>query len=150
MDKLIVFKNLDGSCGIIIPAIKAIQEDESYDDFIERVANKDVPQGLEWRIIDADKIPADRTFRNAWTDDLNTETVDIDLEKAKDIWKDKLRQERAPLLSALDVDFMKAIESGNATKQEEIAEKKQELRDITDLVNNAETLEDIVSITIET
>jgi len=33
---------------------------------IEEVAAKDVPSGIPYRIVEADTIPADRTFRNAW------------------------------------------------------------------------------------
>jgi hypothetical protein len=57
--------------------------------------------------------------------------ITVNLNKAKDIAKDKLRTERAPVLATLDVTFMRAVESGNTTLQTAIAEQKQELRDIT-------------------
>jgi hypothetical protein len=57
--------------------------------------------------------------------------ITINLTKAKDIAKDNLRTERAPVLASLDVDFMRAVESGNTSLQTAIAEQKQELRDIT-------------------
>ena len=57
--------------------------------------------------------------------------ITINLTKAKDIAKDNLRAERAPVLASLDVTFMRAVESGNTTLQTAIAEQKQELRDIT-------------------
>jgi hypothetical protein len=41
--------------------------------------------------------------------------ITINLNKAKDITKDKLRAERAPLLQALDVQFQRALESGSDT-----------------------------------
>jgi hypothetical protein len=43
-----------------------------------------------------------------------------------------IRAERAPKLEALDVEFMRAVEAGDAEKQAEIAAKKQALRDATD------------------
>ena len=57
--------------------------------------------------------------------------ITINLTKAKDIAKDNLRAERAPILASLDVSFMRAVESGNTSLQTAIAEQKQELRDIT-------------------
>ena len=57
--------------------------------------------------------------------------ITINLTKAKNIAKDNLRAERAPVLASLDVTFMRAVESGNTTLQTAIAEQKQELRDIT-------------------
>jgi hypothetical protein len=57
--------------------------------------------------------------------------ITIDITKAKDIAKDKLRTERAPVLASLDVSYMRAVESGNTELQTAIAEQKQALRDIT-------------------
>ena len=57
--------------------------------------------------------------------------ITINLTKAKDIAKNNLRTERAPVLASLDVSFMRAVESGNTSLQTAIAEQKQELRDIT-------------------
>lgn len=57
--------------------------------------------------------------------------IKVNLEKAQQIWKDKWREARKPLLEKLDVEFMKALELGDTSKIEEIKIKKQALRDIT-------------------
>lgn len=57
--------------------------------------------------------------------------ITVDMTKAKDIVKDKLRKERTPKLSELDISFMRAVESGNTELQSVVASQKQELRDIT-------------------
>jgi len=57
--------------------------------------------------------------------------ITINMDKAKEIQKNKLRAERAPLLAQLDVEFMRAMESGDAAVLEKISEKKQLLRDVT-------------------
>lgn len=145
-DKRIVFENVDGTIGIIIPAPKARFESETEDDFLDRIAEKDVPQGLDYYIVDADELPEDRAFREAWVVDGGA--IDIDLDKAKDAWKEKLRQDRAPLLEALDIDFMRAVENSDTVKQNQVKDQKQVLRDITNLVDAAETLEDIKAITV--
>jgi hypothetical protein len=74
-------------------------------------------------------------------------SITINISKAKDIWKDKLRTERAPLLSSLDVQFQRALETGADTT--EIVAEKQRLRDITNLVTSATTLDEIKSISVE-
>ena len=65
----------------------------------------------------------------------------INLDKAKDIKKEQLRSERAPLLQAQDVAFQRALETGADTT--EIVAEKQRLRDITDLADTATTLNEL-------
>jgi len=55
----------------------------------------------------------------------------VNPDKAKAIWKNKWREARKPILASLDIEFMKAVETGNSEKQAEIASKKQALRDVT-------------------
>ncbi len=62
-----------------------------------------------------------------------TNMITIDINAAKEIWKDKFRAARKPILEKLDVEYMRALESGDLLKQQEIAAKKQELRDITNI-----------------
>ncbi len=65
----------------------------------------------------------------------------IDINKAKEITKDRLRQEREPLLEAQDVAFQRALESGSDTSA--IVAEKQRLRDITKQVDAVNTLEEL-------
>jgi uncharacterized protein YdaT len=70
--------------------------------------------------------------------------ISINLDKAKDITKDRLREERKPLLEAQDVAFQRALESGADTSP--IVAEKQRLRDITSLADQANTLEELKSL----
>ena len=72
--------------------------------------------------------------------------ITINIDKAKEIKKQSLRAERAPLLSQLDVEFQRALESGNNTS--EIVTKKQALRDATLPVDAAETVEQLKAISL--
>ena len=74
-------------------------------------------------------LPTDRTFRNAWVFG-DADVVEVDMPKAQEIFKDDLRRERQPLLEALDVEYMKAMERGEDTTA--IVAQKVALRDITD------------------
>jgi hypothetical protein len=62
--------------------------------------------------------------------------IKINLEKAKEIQKNKLREARKPLLEKLDVGFVKALETGEDTAP--IVVQKQALRDVTNIVTEAE------------
>ena len=59
-------------------------------------------------------------------------SIKVNINKAKDIWRDKWRQAREPLLKDLDVEFMRATELNDTSKQAEVTAKKQELRDVTE------------------
>lgn len=73
--------------------------------------------------------------------------ITINLDKAKDITKDRLRAERAPLLQAQDVAFQRALEQGADTSA--IVAEKQRLRDITTLADAATTPEELKTISVE-
>jgi len=70
----------------------------------------------------------------------------INLDKAKDITKDRLRAERAPLLQAQDVAFQRALEEGADTAA--IVAEKQRLRDITQLADQATTLDELKGLSV--
>ena len=72
-------------------------------------------------------LPAERTFREGWQADADTGVISVNMTKAKDIWRDKIRAAREPELSKLDTAFMKAQETGASTTQ--IVADKQALRD---------------------
>lgn len=72
--------------------------------------------------------------------------IQIDIPRAKEITKNRLRAEREPLLQALDVEVMKNIT--DATKLAEIEAEKQRLRDITKVVDDLTTVEELKGLTV--
>ena len=62
--------------------------------------------------------------------------IKINVDKAKEIQKGKMRVVRKPLLEKLDVDFVRALELGGDTAS--ITAQKQALRDVTNIVTEAE------------
>jgi hypothetical protein len=71
--------------------------------------------------------------------------ITVNINKAKEIKKQQLREERAPLLQAQDVAFQRALEEGADTTA--IVAEKQRLRDITQLADQATTLDQLKAIT---
>jgi hypothetical protein len=70
----------------------------------------------------------------------------VDINKAKDITKDRLRAERKPLLEAQDILFQRALESGADTSV--IVAEKQRLRDMTNIVDTLNTVEELKALEI--
>ncbi len=72
--------------------------------------------------------------------------ITIDFTKAQSITKDRLRQERAPLMLAQDVAFQRALESGTDTTA--IVAEKQRLRDVTKMADTATTLDELKALAV--
>ena len=72
-------------------------------------------------------VPSDRHFRGAWS--LDGKVISEDMTAAKVIFKDKIREVRAPLLDAEDVVYMKALEADDADAKTASVAKKKALRD---------------------
>jgi hypothetical protein len=66
--KLIVYPNDNGGISILTSAPECGLS-------LQEIAAKDVPAGKPWKIVDAADIPADRTFRDAWTADFTDAEV---------------------------------------------------------------------------
>ena len=72
-------------------------------------------------------VPSDRHFRGAWS--LDGKVISEGMTAAKVIFKDKIREVRAPLLDAEDVVYMKALEADDADAKTASVAKKKALRD---------------------
>jgi hypothetical protein len=91
-------------------------------------AIKDVPAGVEYKIVES--VDIDNDYFNAYEFDAEL-GAKVNIEKAKAIHLDKFRSARAPKLAKLDIDFMKAVEANDEEKKAEIIAAKQALRDVT-------------------
>ena len=134
MTQAIIFTNDNGGVSTCIPTGELS---------IEAVMDKDVPKGKGARIVNLADLPNQyNDFYDAWEMDATSVTVNLD--KAKELTKKRLRAEREPLLAAQDVAFQRALESGADTTA--IVAEKQRLRDITGLVDAVTTLEGLRAI----
>ena len=88
----------------------------------------------------------DKTFMKAWEHKANKPII-VNLTKAIEVTKDRLRAEREPLLEALDVQTM--MNMANPIKLAEIEAKKQALRDVTKLADGVKSVEALKAINVE-
>lgn len=96
-------------------------------------------------------LPQNRNFSDAWAlseDKDHNQIIVIDVEKAKDVWRNKMREARTPLLDKLDAAFFRAMEDGDTKKQKDIAAQKKLLRDAPALpeLAAATTVEEIEAV----
>lgn len=130
MSQVIIFTNATGGVSVCIP---------SGELSIEQVQAKDTPAGSI--IVNLSSLP-NNDFFDAW--ELADGVVTVNIAKAKELTKNRLRIERTPLLAAQDVAFQRALEDGIATAS--IVAEKQRLRDITTLADQATTLEQLAAL----
>jgi hypothetical protein len=134
MAQAIIFTNDNGGVSTCIPTGEIS---------IEAVMTKDVPAGRGARIVNIVDLPNQHNdFYDAW--EMDATSVTVNLAKAKELTKKRLRAEREPLLAAQDVLFQRALESSADTTA--IVAEKQRLRDITSLADTATTLEELRSL----
>lgn len=123
MNNVIIFTNDNGGVSVCVPTGELP---------IEQVQAKDIPAGKHSYIVDMASLPEeDNDFFNAW--EQTRGIVTVNLSKAKEITKVRLRAEREPLLAAQDIAFQRALETGADTSA--IVAEKQRLRDVTQLVD---------------
>ena len=77
-------------------------------------------------------------------------SITINMVKARNIWRDKLREERKPLLETLDVQYIRALERGETELIQKIVKKKEFLRDITEdpRIENATNTDNLRTVVI--
>ena len=106
------------------------------------MATKSYIVDMDGASVDASTVskPSDRHFRGAWK--LSGSTISEDMTKAKEIFKDKIRSVRQPLLDAEDVVYMKALEADDASAKTASVAKKKKLRDAPaeTAIENADTI----------
>ena len=61
MEQRIIYSTDDGGVAVVVPSPECLQTRT-----IEEIAQKDVPAGVPYKIVDVADIPSDRTFRSAW------------------------------------------------------------------------------------
>ena len=122
-DTRIAYRNLDGGVSVVCPTPEFCANPANTIDMLI----KTLPLGVHFEVHQAEDMPTDRYFRNAWRLDAG---VSIDLMQAREIHMDKLRVIRNEKLTELDVFFQRALEDKDIIMQDNIADKKNALRDM--------------------
>ena len=143
MKRIIYTRKRDGGVSVVTPNIN-IDEPITEEEALQRAFDKLPSSAINPQIVEANTISSDRTFRNAWEKD--EKVIKTNMTKAKDMTKDRLRDERKPLLEAQDVAFQRALEESKDTSA--IVKEKNRLRDITNQVDGMKTLDELKGASI--
>lgn len=168
MQKRILYTNSDGGVSIIIPApaargrvlvshpvveevggkmveVKpAMYRDEADDELAVRIAEKDVPTGASFDIVDVDDIPSDRTFRNAW--EKNGKAIGVNMPKAKNIAHEKRRAARSKELAPLDIEVTIPAKAQQAeAERQKIRDKYVAMQTAIDASTTPEQLKSVIA-----
>jgi hypothetical protein len=103
------------------------QETDNLDD----ISKKYVLEGSPWFFLLNNEVNLDPYFFDAWTANWNTQALYIDIEKAKEVQRNRWRDSRQVLFKKYDTEYLIALESNDTKKIDKIKEIKQTLRDIT-------------------
>lgn len=134
MAQVIIFTNDNGGVSVCIPTGELP---------IEVVKTRDTPS-TSIIVQDSELPQADNDFFNAW--ELANGVVTVNLAKAKELTRARLRAQREPLLAAQDVLFQRALEENTSTAA--IVAEKQRLRDVTTLVDACTTTQELRELTV--
>ena len=87
---------------------------------LEQIAEKDVPKGLPYRLVDASAFPVDGMFFSAWEADFGSEhtVITVNMAKAKTIGHDIRRAQRADEFAPLDAEIAKQIPGADTASVE--------------------------------
>src|SRR5688572_18234047 len=117
MMKRIVWGMADGSIRISTVPEDYRLDSESESEYLDRVAHLvkaklcklDSAYEVAERLADisiAENEAADRRFRDAWKWNQGESRIEVDVDKARLLTKQRIRAERRPLLAALDIAFV--------------------------------------------
>tara|TARA_A100001515_G_scaffold76394_1_gene60718 strand:+ start:712 stop:1197 length:486 start_codon:yes stop_codon:yes gene_type:complete len=129
--KMIIYN--DPETGILVemwPCLHEINPVTNKPFTVQEVADKDVPDGVSYSIVEDSSVPTDLSFRDAWKGvgiGTTGATITEDITKAKEIHKTNIRLARASKFTDLDIEYQRALETSADTST--IVAKKQALRD---------------------
>lgn len=125
-DNIIVWTKEDGSVRIT----QMIDDTIDVDEEIEKISASDPSLTFKFKGKLSETGVAINYFYGALAVD-EDDNLAYDMVKARNIWRNILRQLREPKLAALDLAYQRADESGNTALKTEIVAKKNILRDCT-------------------
>ena len=132
--KRLVHVRPDGGVDIEVPDERFIAKAGGEDAAIALLLKHHEDQGRPApHVCEETDLPSGREFREAWVvaGKKKRAAVKVDMPRAREVWRDKIREVRAPLLADLDVDYQRADELGDARAKATVAQQKQALRDAT-------------------
>lgn len=126
----------DGGVAVLEPGdeFKGSKDDFIASHFLEYAEN--------WAELEPIRMPLLKEYAGSWR--LKDGRIEIDLEKAKEIHIDILREQREELLRKLDIESLRCLEEDDFAALECVKKRKQRLRDMpTDKCFDVDSFEEL-------
>ena len=133
----IIYTNEDGSVAVFTPTQEALGLLT-----LDKIAERVVPNGVNYSIVSPDTLPTDRAFRGAWQYD--QDIVSVDLNKAKEISHSKRREARTAEFAPLDIQSTIPVLAEQAEAERQLVRDKYAA--IQTQIDGATTVEDLKAI----
>lgn len=135
--KVIVFTGDTGNACVLTPVYPPDLTQEQEAEFLAQRQQRDIPPFADGtsrqsfiKDSDSSEVKAMTHLFSAWRIDSDG-NITLDRAAAEELKRSQFRALRKPLLEKLDVEFMRALESGDSVLLASISTKKKELRDVT-------------------
>lgn len=135
--KAIVFTGDAGNACLLTPVYPPDLAPEQEAEFLVELQQRDIPPLADGtpresfiKDSESSELKAMAYLFSAWRIDSDG-NITLDRAAAEELKRNQFRALRKPLLEKLDVEFLRAIESGDTALAASIATKKKVLRDVT-------------------
>jgi hypothetical protein len=135
--KVIVFTGDTGNACVLTPVYPPDLTQEQEVEFLAQRQQRDIPPFADGtsrqsfiKDSDSSEVKEMTYLFSAWRID-SAGNITLDRAAAEELKRSQFRALRKPLLEKLDVEFMRALESGDSVLLASISTKKKELRDVT-------------------
>lgn len=144
MKKLLVYEDASGYCRIVSPTNDFQGSKECDEEAINRLHQNSIPSVCEFFVVDPEKIPKDRTFRDAWKKGDKDEPVRVDFDMALEIHRKRIQEACEKKISQLNKALEIAIEDDHLPRQVAITRTKKIIRTLHDMnLTHCKTVDDI-------
>ena len=135
--KKIIYTRPDGGMSVVHPAPHRGSEEIPEEQAVQRAWAKLPADAINPLVVDESAILSDRTYRNAW--EKSGAAVGVNMPKAREIHRQKMREARKPKLEALDIEQLRG---------RNVEAQKQALRDVTAApeIESASTPDDLKAV----
>lgn len=136
--KAILYNDDNNQFCVIFPNYNECTNDAEKEIVLQNIINKDLPKKpdgsmRQYFIKEYNELEDRRYVKPAWKLNETSGEIYFDYNVGIQIKKNQFRQLRKPLFEKLDTEFMKAIENSDFDTLNIIKNKKQILRDITNI-----------------
>lgn len=113
---------------------------------LDLVMKRDIPPNVNAKLINSTILPKDTTFMPAW--EWKETYVEINMDKAREVWRNYIRSAREPLYAQNDITLRDAILENSDYKRNNGLKLRDDLRNAPQdgRINAAQTPEDLKKV----